>query len=162
MTPVAQPVFPDPVASAAKLAAYLEHSIPLVRHMALHVASLDERALTLAAPLAPNSNHIGTAFGGSLNGLATLACWGLVWVLLEPVAPNQIVIRESRMRFLVPVTGDFTAVAPLPARDTLDAFVKAFLRRGRARLALEARVLQNEKVAAEFNGEFVALRLGSP
>ena len=47
--------------------------------MGVKVESLDEDYLTLFAALAPNINHIGTAFGGSLHGLATLACWGVVW-----------------------------------------------------------------------------------
>ncbi|MGD8828046.1 MAG: YiiD C-terminal domain-containing protein, partial [Gammaproteobacteria bacterium] len=62
-----------------RLSEYLHHSIPLIAHMGVEVCPVGEDGIRLRAPLAPNSNHIGTAFGGSLHGLATLACWGLVW-----------------------------------------------------------------------------------
>ena len=49
--------------------------IPLARAMALTVAGYDGATLALAAPLAPNGNDKGCAFGGSLASLMTLAGW---------------------------------------------------------------------------------------
>ena len=58
---------------AEHLERYMLAHIPLVAQMRVRVASLDEKGLTLTAPLAPNINHERTAFGGSLASLMTLA-----------------------------------------------------------------------------------------
>ena len=61
----------------------LREEIPLARAMDLRVADYDGQALTLAAPLPPNINDKGCAFGGSLASLMTLAGWGLVRLQLQ-------------------------------------------------------------------------------
>ena len=50
--------------------------IPLAAAMQVSIARIDANALELTAPLDPNANHMGTAFGGALQALATLAGWG--------------------------------------------------------------------------------------
>ncbi len=57
------------------LEAFLHEKIPLTKAMGLHVAESNARRLVLEAPLAANRNHLGTAFGGSLHALPTLACY---------------------------------------------------------------------------------------
>ena len=42
---------------------------PLARHIGIVVESADDAAVVLRAPLAPNANYKGTAFGGSLYSL---------------------------------------------------------------------------------------------
>ena len=58
----------------AALEAFLHEKIPLTRAMGLRVAESSAARLVLEAPLAANVNHLGTAFGGSLHALPTLAC----------------------------------------------------------------------------------------
>src|SRR5690606_33240492 len=53
--------------------AFLHAKIPLARAMGVRVERCDSEGLVLTAPLEPNHNHLGTAFGGSLAALATLA-----------------------------------------------------------------------------------------
>ena len=73
--------------------------------MGVHVERFDESALILTAPLAPNHNHLGTAFGGSLATLATLAGYTLLWLELGD-RESHIVIQESQIRYLAPVRGE--------------------------------------------------------
>ena len=54
--------------------------IPITRAMGVRVTKYDGGQLRLAAPIALNHNHLGTAFGGSLSALATLAAYGLIWL----------------------------------------------------------------------------------
>jgi len=61
---------------------FLHEQIPLTRAMGVRVRSWDGEKLWLSAPLEPNHNHLGTAFGGSLSALATLAGYSLLWLLL--------------------------------------------------------------------------------
>jgi len=157
--PDAAPVFPfpDPAARAARLEQYLYDAIPLVTHMQVRVLELNATHLILGAPLAPNSNHIGTGFGGSLQGLATLAGWGMVWLLLEGLHAH-IVIQENRMRFLAPVQADFTAHCPVPPATGARQFIAAYQRRGRARLELAVQIQSGGQQAGILTGQYVAMR----
>lgn len=65
------PTLTDPAASD-RLAEYLHANIPLVRCMQVRVEQWNADGLSLTAPLAPNLNHADSAFGGSLEALATL------------------------------------------------------------------------------------------
>ncbi|MGH8398881.1 MAG: YiiD C-terminal domain-containing protein [Gammaproteobacteria bacterium] len=145
-------------AGEIRLEAYLHQHIPLVRHMQIHVATCDTTGLTLTAPLAANINHQATAFGGSLASLATLAGWGLLWLLLEQETAAHIVVNESRMQYLHPVTQTLVAHCLLPDETTCRHFIATLERRNKARIELKAEILQNKTVCARFTGSFVAFR----
>lgn len=139
------------------LEATLHHEIPLTRAMGISVARFDAAGLTLAAPLAANLNHKRTAFGGSLAALATLAGWGLLQLLLHDHGPATVVIRESEVRYLRPVTQDFEATCQLPREGELERFLRMFARRGMARIELLATVPAGGEEAVQFRGVYVAL-----
>lgn len=136
---------------------YLHQHIPLTRAMGLAVESFAGGTLVLAAPLEPNHNHLGTAFGGSLVTLATLAGYALLWLLLDD-RTCHIVVKESRTRYLHPVTGALRAVCRAPAAADLESFQAALARGGKARLTLHATVEEGGRACVAFEGEFVALR----
>lgn len=145
-------------AAGARLQAYLHAHIPLVRSIQLRVDSCDPTGLTLSAPLAANINHEGTAFGGSLESLAMLACWGLSWLLLEPESGVHIVVAESRMQFLRPVTHTLVARCALPEAAVRQTFLETLQRRNKARLELQAEIVQAQTICAQYEGRFVAYR----
>ena len=89
-----------------------DECIPLAAKMHARITGLDDSGIEVSAPLEPNRNHMGTGFGGSLNCLAVLTGWGLVMALVGEARATDIVIQESRMRYLKPVTGDFFARCP--------------------------------------------------
>ncbi len=140
------------------LQAYLNDSIPLIEPMQVRVASAGIEGVGVSAPLAPNSNHIGTAFGGSLHGLATLASWGLLWLLLREREDVSIVVRDSRMRYLAPARGELEAFSPTPNPGILNQFFRGMDRRGKAGIELTARVESEGTLCADFEGGFVAVR----
>ena len=141
-----------------ELQATLDHEIPLSRAIGITVARYDAAGLALWAPLAPNTNHKSTAFAGSLNALTTLAGWGLVWLLLrEHGLRGTIVIQESSTAYRLPVRGDFTAVCARPKAEVVEAFVTAFRRKGKARLALSVTIADGERTSVSFTGRYVAL-----
>jgi len=143
---------------AKRLEHYLHDNIPLVQHMQIQVVSYDEHELVLSAPLAANINHTQTAFGGSLAALTTLACWGSLWLLLNPEADTHIVVNESHLHYLRPVTDTLTAHCKLPAAETCRRFVDTLQRRGKARIKMSAIVEQDGETCVEFSGTFVAFR----
>ena len=135
----------------------LHAEIPLTRAMQVRVLRADRNGLALGAALAPNLNHKQTAFGGSLNSLATLACWGLVQLLMrdsDQVA--TVVIQESRIQFLRPVKRDFEAVCPRPPEAAIEKFRRMLERKGRARLVLDSTIQADGEIVCRFHGKFVA------
>lgn len=133
--------------------------IPLTRAMGLAVDGFDGTSLVLAAPLAPNVNDKGCAFGGSLASLMTLAGWGLLELVLQArTMQADIYVQDSSIRYLAPVWHDFRAIAAAAPGESLDAFAAAFAERGKARLRVHCRVpLPDGGDAATLDARFVAL-----
>jgi thioesterase domain-containing protein len=136
----------------------LFHSkIPITRALGVKVEEYDGRRLVLTAPLGLNVNHLGTAFGGSLNALAVLSGYGLLWLELRD-AECHIVIRDSSISYDRPVRGDIRAVCARPDKAVMEAFEHTFRQKGRARIALSATIDDGGVTAVRFRGTFVAMR----
>jgi thioesterase domain-containing protein len=135
----------------------LHTKIPITRAMGVRVEDYDGERLVLTAPLEANVNHLGTAFGGSLNTLAVLSGYGLLWLELKEVECH-IVIRESSVSYDCPVRGEIRATCFRPEAQVLAEFKKTFDEKGKARIALAA-IIEDEGIACvRFRGIFVALR----
>jgi thioesterase domain-containing protein len=135
--------------------AYFHEEIPITRAMGVRVVANDESGFVIEAPVALNSNHLRTAFGGSINAVATLAAYGFLWLELND-ASVHIVVAESSIRFLRPVRETIRAVCLRPAAEELAAFRSQFKAKGKARITLRVNVIEGGETAAEFEGSFVA------
>lgn len=149
------PASPTPAA----LEAFLHAKIPLTQAMGVRVALHDGTRLVLTAPLAPNINHLGTAFGGSLHTLPTLACYAGLWSLLrEAGLDGHVVVKSSEAHYRQPVTGDLRAEWVRPPATSVEPFLLDLRRHRKARLNLTATVAGTEgKPAVEYSGCFVAV-----
>lgn len=143
---------------AHRLAALWTDHIPLAGAMQVEIRRLDAQVLRLAAPLAPNRNHMGSAFGGSLQGLATLAGYGVTLVATGTPGQCKVVVRDAHMRFDKPVFDELVAEAEMPSPAAITALRGALASRGRARLTVAVTIRgPQDDPAARFVGEFVAL-----
>jgi thioesterase domain-containing protein len=144
--------------SLTELRRILAEQIPLAGQLGITAVGIEQGALILSAPLATNRNHEGTAFGGSLNAIATLAGWGTVWLALrEAGLDGSIVIQDSAVRYQRPVTGDFRATAALvPERRV--KFLDALERKGKARITVDVTVGDAGGPAVVFAGRYVVQR----
>lgn len=136
---------------------FFHEQIPLTKAMGVRVEEHDDRQLVLTAPLQANHNHLGTAFGGSLAALATLAGYGLLWLELGN-RDAHIVIRRSELDYRHPVTGPLRAICRKPPEAELAAFRTTFAKAGKARVQLEVTVEEHGRVCMTFEGTFVAIR----
>jgi thioesterase domain-containing protein len=134
---------------------FLHEQIPITRAMGLRVVANDENGFTVEAPVALNSNHLRTAFGGSINAVATLAAYGFLWMELNEAAAH-VVVAESSIRFLRPVREMIRATCVRPDANTLAAFRVQFAEKRKARITLRVDVAEAGQTAAEFEGRFVA------
>jgi len=137
--------------------AFFHAKIPLTKAMAIGVESYDEEKLILTAPLDLNHNHLGTAFGGSLAVIATLAGYGLLWLELGD-REGHIVIRNAKISFDRPVRGLIRAICPRPTEHAIARFRKTYDRTGKARIKLKATVEEEGNVCVDFEGTYVAIR----
>jgi thioesterase domain-containing protein len=134
--------------------------IPLARAMQLRVSAYTGDTFALAAPLGPNVNDKGCAFGGSLAGAMTLAGWGLIALKLKSLERDcDIYVQDSTIRYLAPIWSDFETQAVLADGESWDAFVSALDARGKARTAVRCRVtLADGTDAVTLDARFVAKR----
>jgi thioesterase domain-containing protein len=143
------------IASLRAAEKFLHEQIPITRAMGVRVVAHDENGFIIEAPVALNSNHLRTAFGGSINAVATLAAYGFLWLELQQPGAH-LVVAESSIRFLRPVRETIRAVCPPPEPDDWTAFQARFAEKGKARITLRVNVVEDGQTAAEFEGIFVA------
>ena len=134
---------------------FFHQQIPITRAMGVRVVAHDENEFIVEAPVALNSNHLRTAFGGSINAVATLAAYGLLWLELREHAVH-VVVAESSIRFLRPVRETIRAICLRPDSDEWAAFRTRFVEKGKTRITLRVNVVEEGQTAAEFEGIFVA------
>lgn len=143
----------------ASVRAYLHEHIPLSQAMAVDVLVAEPRLVKLSAPLEPNINHRGTAFGGSVAALATLAGWSLLHVSLTALKIDaRLVIMRSAIDYDAPIEGRFEATAAREDEAGWERFIATFTRRGRARLSVTSLLSFGGAPAGRFVGEFVVIR----
>jgi thioesterase domain-containing protein len=141
--------------------AYLRERIPLAAFMRVSVDEVAADGVTVSAPLEPNINVHGTLFGGSGAALALIAAWSLLHTRMqsEHVA-GSLVVHRHQMTYLRPIVGRVTARAVFAAgADAWHEFVDALDRKGRARVVVDATLLDDAgQAGAQLTGEFVAVR----
>jgi thioesterase domain-containing protein len=129
----------------------------LARHLGVWVEQADDAGIVLCAPLEPNANHKGTAFGGSLFSVAVLTGWAWMTRYLDGArVAADAVIQESTIRYLTPVHGPLRASLCPPDDAHVEKFRKMLQRAGRGRIGLDVRIHQGGTLATEFEGIFAA------
>lgn len=137
---------------------YIFENIPISLALGIKVNKVSLQEVILSAPIANNINHKKTVFGGSLQAVATLACWSLIYANLKELKNSyEIVISQSEINYRLPVTNDFTVQCLRPDSIAFEKFIKTLQRHGKARLSLTARITQENKLAVIYEGVFVAL-----
>ena|SRR5688572_32160400 len=133
---------------------YFHQKIPITRAMGVRVVAQDESQFIVEAPVTLNSNHLGTGFGGSINAVATLAAYGLLWLATRDSAVH-VVVAESSIRFLRPVRETIRAICLRPEKEEWTAFETRFAEKGKARINLRVNVVEAGQTAAALAGTFV-------
>jgi thioesterase domain-containing protein len=159
-TPRSTPAAPDNVKDAlAQLAAHCR-KMPPVAALGACPLDYDGSMLRFGAPLGANVNDKGCAFGGSLNGLMTLAAWGWVTLRLQLDGLDaEVYVANSQVKYLAPLYEDLIAEAMPAAGEEWSQFVETLQRHGKARIVMQARVpMAAGGEATVFSGRFVAMR----
>lgn len=150
----------DAKLQAQELIQFIRNEIPLAHAMDLQLAGSGDDTLALRAPLAPNVNDKGCAFGGSLVSVMTLSGWALVELALRRRGLDcDVFVAESTVRYLAPLWDDFLSEARLAADANWETFFNTLAARGRARIAVDCVVPgESGEPACSLNARFVAKR----
>lgn len=145
--------------ACAALERELLEGIPLARAMQLRVTHYCGQRLRLAAPLAPNRNDKGCAFGGAIASLMTLAGWGLPWLWLHGAGLKaDIYVKDCTVHYRAPLWAELEIEARSEERE---AFVADYRAAGRARVAPRLELLDPDgRAVARMDARYVALPPG--
>ncbi|MGE3318013.1 MAG: YiiD C-terminal domain-containing protein [Candidatus Berkiella sp.] len=66
-------------------------------------------------------------------------------------------ISHSEVEYVLPVTSDFKAVCGKPDDKAWEHFIKVLDKKGKARIALNAKIYQSNQLAVDYHGKFVVL-----
>lgn len=149
---------------AHELLHFMRDTIPLARNMGIELAACGDDTLALRAPLAPNVNDKGCAFGGSLVSVMTLCGWALVELALRQRQLDcDLFVAESSVAYLAPVWHDFRAESRLSDASQWPLFFATLSARGKARIEIECTVPDTGGAsAATLRARFVAKRRSAP
>ena len=138
---------------------YLNQYVPLFRAMCAWLERCDDSGVLMRAPLAPNINDKGIAFGGSMAALAALSGWALTWSLLREHGERpEILIGECNLKFLRPVSGEIVIECARPDAAVSTAFLTQYRARDKARWTVTALAQEDGLTAMTFTGQYAALQ----
>jgi thioesterase domain-containing protein len=113
----------------------------------------------MTAPLKPNINDKGIAFGGTLASMLALSGWAVTDLLLRETGETaDVFIASGATEYRAPVAGRIVARCPLPEPEALSAFLAAYRLRGKSRLRLKAFIEGKPGPAALFEAVYIARR----
>jgi thioesterase domain-containing protein len=132
--------------------------IPLLTAMDLSFVGFDDLRLTMEAPLAPNINNKGTAFGGSIASICLFGGWAVATLAFtdNDIHNTEIVVFKNEMTFERPARGHLTVDAYIKPAD-----FEACLARlqandpGRIRLDIHVHLFHDDDRCATMQGLYV-------
>ena len=111
---------------------FLYDQIPLTKAMQLRLDAFTGQSLTMSAPLTPNINDKGTAFGGSSATLKIICGWSLIKLNLSDLnMHHDIVISKSTCRWHKPLSDTLNAQARFKSDTSWHDFIEKFNNTGR-------------------------------
>ena len=145
-----------------KLEALIVEEMPITKHLEFSLAKESDGKLRASAPLKPNANHMGTAFGGSLSMLATVTGWAMMYQLVEDAVEEakrrvEVIIQEGDIEYLKPVRDNISVICERPDDAAIERFRSMLDRWGRARLDLKCKIDAAGERAVTFIGRYGAL-----
>lgn len=132
--------------------------IPLLNAMQLSFVRYEDLTLTMEAPLAPNINNKGTAFGGSIASICLFGGWAVSTLAFvdNDIHNTEIVVYKNEMIFERPARGLLTVSARIKP-DDFDACLAHLTVEdpGRVRLDIHVDLYHDDVRCASMQGLYV-------
>ena len=137
---------------------YIRSNIPVTDYMNFQVEDLQPYSIKLSAPIKPNDNHYGTAFGGSIATLGILAGWSILhFRAAEENLKCVLVIQEGSIKYIRPARTDFEATCDTLNEKLWNEFKNNLLAKGKARISMLTNLYSQGELVATHQGIFVGL-----
>ncbi len=135
----------------------LHNEIPLTKFMDLKIQNYDENQLITTAPLGPNINDKGTAFGGSLATTTIISAWSICWLISKELGfnSNNIVVIKNEHSYKKPVTKDIVCFTKKPSKEEIERLKEKLLSKKSASIKIESQIIENDEVCVDFTGYYV-------
>jgi thioesterase domain-containing protein len=135
----------------------LYNEIPLTKMMELQIKDYNINELITTAPLEPNINDKGTAFGGSLSTLSIISAWSLCWLISRELGfdSNNIVIIKNETSFRKPVTNDIICHTKKPSLQEIEILKQKLENKKSASIKIESQIIEDGKICVDFVGYYV-------
>ena len=139
----------------SKVQKALYKHIPLAKHLGVTIEQFTDKDFSIFAPLEPNINDKGTAFGGSLYSIAVLCGWGFLQLkCAQAKLKVETVIHKAQVKYILPVEGAFTAKTSLD--ETEWSHLLPVLQKGqKVRIPLNVDVFCDGEKVLSFFGKYV-------
>ena len=132
--------------------------IPLLTAMQLSFVEYDNLTLTMEAPLAPNINNKGTAFGGSIASICLFGGWAVSTLAFadNDIHNTEIVVFKNEMTFEHPARGHLTINAYIKSDDFEPCLARLKANdRNRIRMNIHVDLFHDEVRCATMKGLYV-------
>jgi thioesterase domain-containing protein len=135
----------------------LYNEIPLTKMMELQIKDYNINELITTAPLEPNINDKGTAFGGSLSTLSIISAWSLCWLISKELGfdSSNIVIIKNETSFRKPVTNDIICYTKKPSLQEIKILKQKLENKKSASIKIESQIIENGEICVDFVGYYV-------
>ena len=80
---------------------YIENNIPMSKKMGMKIIELSEESVRIGMPFAPNINHQGSVFGGSIGSLFFVTCWAYVQLLIADYFPHPKIVGRQGLPYFM-------------------------------------------------------------
>ena len=134
----------------------LKSQVPLLQQMAVDIIEYHPGHVVVEAPLEPNLNTHGTAFGGSLYCVATMCGWSLVHLtLMDAGFEPSVWVTKGEIEYLKPVTGPLRAEVQA-STELCQALIDNYQKNQKGRMELNIVIKQGEELALRLKATFAA------
>ncbi|MDH5617698.1 MAG: thioesterase domain-containing protein [Gammaproteobacteria bacterium] len=132
--------------------------IPLLTAMHLSFVDFDDLVLTMEAPLAPNINNKGTAFGGSIASICLFGGWAVSTLAFadNDIHNTEIVVYKNEMTFERPARGHLVVRARIKPDDFAACLARLQAQDpSRIRLDIDVDLFHDDERCATMQGLYV-------
>lgn len=131
-------------------------TIPMSLAMGMSADYFDGQQFVTHCDVSFNKNLHNTMFAGSIYTLATLTGWGWVYLSLQTANIDaDIVLAKADIKYLAPIPDVACAKVDV---NKIQGDVAQLSQSNKARFTLSINLFSGDKIAATFNGAYVAIK----
>lgn len=138
--------------------AKLKEQVPLITHMGIDVVGWDGATVKVEAPLQPNLNTHGTAFGGSLYCVGAMTGWSAVHLtLMEAGHLPSVWLAKGEVSYLKPVRGTLRGTTTI-TEDQRQQIISTYESKGRVKVPVDLIIEEQGEEAVRMSALYVAMK----